>query len=146
MDDYHRQASDSAGLSGCRPILCVQSVAKSIEYYVRSLGFWLGWAWSDQHQRFLERGETLEPSFALVGRGLVQIMLSQQSQGAPGMWLHLDVDSAEQIDAFYKDWSANGVVIEERPSIRPWGMYEMRVRDPDGHTLRVSASPGRPAG
>ncbi|WP_020475531.1 hypothetical protein [Zavarzinella formosa] len=29
---------DGGGLFGCRPILCVESVARSIEYYVRRLG------------------------------------------------------------------------------------------------------------
>ena len=34
-----------------------------------------------------------------------------------------------------------GESFQEPPSHRPWGMYEMRVRDFDGHTLRVSAPP-----
>jgi hypothetical protein len=73
------------GLFACRPILCVQSVAESIAYYVGSLGFRLGWTWSDQAQRFLHTGEEAAPTFALVARGPVQLMLSQQSQGAPGI-------------------------------------------------------------
>jgi uncharacterized glyoxalase superfamily protein PhnB len=132
---------DESGLAGCRPILCVASVAHSIAYYTERLGFRLGWAWSGEMQRFLQPGENAETTFALVGRGAVQLMLSQQSQGAPGMWLHLDVDAAEQLDALHDEWTHRGAKIVEPPSVRPWGMYEMRVQDDDGHMLRVSSPP-----
>src|SRR5262249_8911185 len=130
---------DRSGLFGIRPILCVESVARSIEYYVNCLGFRLGWAWSTEKQRFLHHFELEAPTFALVGRGPVQFMLSQQSQGAPGMWLHLDVHTADQLDALYEEWAQKGARIVEPPCVRPWGMYEMRVQDLDGHVLRVSA-------
>jgi uncharacterized glyoxalase superfamily protein PhnB len=131
--------ADSGGLFGYRPILCVDSVARSIDYYVGLLGFRLGWSWSDKEGRFLRPGDDAEPTFALVGRGQVQFMLAQKCQGAPGMWLHLDVHTAEKLDAWYEEWTRKGARIVEPPSRRPWGMVEMRVRDPDGHTLRVSA-------
>lgn len=134
-------AIDDSGLFDCRPILCVEDAAKSIVYYVDVLGFRLGWAWSAAAQRFLKHGETLAINFALVGRGPVQLMLSEKSQGAAGMWLHLDVHSAAQLDALYEAWSTRGARIVEPPSVRPWGMYEMRVEDLDGHMLRVSAPP-----
>jgi len=133
--------NNGSGLFGCRPILCVESVARSIGYYVDSLGFRLGLTWSDAERRFLQPGETVAPTFALVGRGQVQFMLTQQCQGAPGMWLHLDVQTAEQLDALYEEWTRKGARIVEPPSCRPWGMYEMRVRDLDDHVLRVSAPP-----
>jgi uncharacterized glyoxalase superfamily protein PhnB len=132
---------DGCGQFGVRPILCVESVARSIAYYVGCLGFHRGWAWSDETQRFLQPGESGSPTFALVGRGQVQLMLSQKSQGAPGMWLHLDVHTAEHLDALYEEWQRMEALIVEPPSCRAWGMVEMRVRDPDGHVLRVSAPP-----
>jgi uncharacterized glyoxalase superfamily protein PhnB len=141
MEDHRQFIKDSGGLFDCRPILCVDSVARSINYYVNSLGFRLGWSWSGKEQRFLEPEDKAEPDFALVGRGHVQFMLSQQSQGAPGMWLHLDVQTAEQLDALHDEWARKGTQIAEPPFVRPWGMYELRLRDPDGHTLRVSAPP-----
>jgi uncharacterized glyoxalase superfamily protein PhnB len=132
---------DDGGLFGCRPILCAESVARSIAYYLDCLGFHLGWAWSDVEQRFLEPGDPCSPSFALVGRGRVQLMLSQRSQGTSGVWLHLDVHRAEQVDALHDEWFRKGATILEPPSTRPWGMYEMRVQDLDGHVLRVSGPP-----
>ena len=131
--------NECSGLFGCRPILCVESVARSIRYYVDSLGFRLGLAWSDAERKFLQPGEAVAPTFALVGRGQVQFMLTQQCQGAPGMWLHLDVYTAEQLDALHEEWARKGARILEPPSRRLWGIYEMRLRDLDGHVLRVSA-------
>jgi uncharacterized glyoxalase superfamily protein PhnB len=133
--------TEGGGLFGCRPVLCVHGVAASIEYYVNALGFRLGWAWSEKEQRFLQPGDEAEPTFALVGRGLVQFMLCQQAQGAPGMWIHLDVHTAGQLDALHEEWARRGARVIEPPSSRPWGMYEMRVQDLDGHVLRVSAPP-----
>ena len=132
---------DNDGIFACRPILSVQSVAQSIRFYVDSLGFRLGWSWSNKAGRFLQPGDEAEPTFALVGKGDIQFMLAQQCQGAPGMWLHVDVQSAPQLDALHEEWTRKGARITEPPSVRPWGMYEMRVQDPDGHTLRVSAPP-----
>jgi uncharacterized glyoxalase superfamily protein PhnB len=136
---------DGGGLFDCRPILCVENVARSIGYYVSALGFRLGWAWSDQQQRFLHPWDDAEPTFALVGRGPVQFMLAQRCQGARGMWLHLDVQTADQIDALHEQWTSNGARVVEPPSLRPWGMYEMRVLDLDDHTLRVSSPPRQTA-
>ena len=93
---------DTSGLYDVRPILSVDNVTRSIHYYVGALGFRLAWAWSTAEQRFLQPGEEIEIGFALVGRGPIQFMLSHQSQGAPGMWLHLDVDTAEQLDALQR--------------------------------------------
>lgn len=132
---------DGSGLFGCRPVLCVESVARSIAYYVQCLGFRLGLTWSGREQRFLHPHEATEPDFAIIGRGQVQFMLSQKSQGPPGIWLHLDVHTPEQLDSLYEEWTRNTANIIEPPSIRPWGMYEMRVQDLDSHMLRVSAPP-----
>jgi len=138
--------SDSSGLFGCRPIFCVDSVVRSIAYYVDILGFRLGLTWSDKEQRFLSPGESCAPTFALIGRGQVQLILSQQCQGAPGTWLHLDAHTADQVDELYKEWARKGARILEPPSLRRWGMYEMRVQDPDSHVLRVSGPPRKDTG
>jgi uncharacterized glyoxalase superfamily protein PhnB len=133
--------ADESGLFGCRPVLRVDSVERSLAYYVGSLGFHLGLAWIEPEQRFLQHGETAAPDFAIIGRGNVQLMLCRQGQGEPGMWVHLDVHTAEQLDALHNEWSRNSAMVVEPPSLRAWGMYEMRVRDLDGHTFRVSAPP-----
>jgi uncharacterized glyoxalase superfamily protein PhnB len=127
------------GLFGCRPILRSEDVSASLKYYRDALGFTIGWRWSDETGSFLTGDVDAEVGTALVGRDGVQLILVQRAQGAPGMWLHLDVRSPEEIDELHSEWMLKGARILEGPRNRPWGMYEMRVTDLDGHTLRVSS-------
>lgn len=57
------------------------------------------------------------------------------------MWLHFDVQTAEEIDKMFEEWSTLGAIILEPPSEKPWGMYEVRVQDIDQHTFRVLSPP-----
>lgn len=130
---------DPSGIFDCRPILRVDNVNGSIAYYRDVLGFRVGWRWSEEVQRFLEPDETLAAHTAFVGMGSAQLMLVQHAQGQKGMWLHLDVETAEQVDRLHALWLQRGARIVEAPTNRPWGMYELRVEDLDQHTFRVSA-------
>jgi catechol 2,3-dioxygenase-like lactoylglutathione lyase family enzyme len=128
---------------GCRPNLLVRDLNASLRFYAEALGFLVGWQWSDRQSRFLPDGERVapgEPGTALVGRDQAQIMLTQVP-GAGITRLHLDVSTSTQVDLLFTEWSAQGVPIAEPPTLRAWGMYEMRLHDPDGHMLRVSAPP-----
>ncbi len=126
----------------CRPVLYATNVNKILVYYGDVLGFKIGWRWSDEKSCFLQEGDELsEVGTVLAGRDKVQLILVRQAQGQPGMWIHLDVESAEEVDALCAEWQGNGALIVEAPSLRPWGMYEMRIRDPDSHTMRVSSPP-----
>jgi catechol 2,3-dioxygenase-like lactoylglutathione lyase family enzyme len=128
----------------CRPNLLVSELSESLQFYSGALGFGVGWLWSDRQGRFLdddERVERGEPGTALVGRDRAQIILTQ-AVGVHGTWLHLDVHTSTQVDGLFEEWRARGVVIKEPPTLRPWGMYELRLLDPDGHVLRVSSPPG----
>lgn len=126
----------------CRPNLLVADLAATLDFYAGLLGFRVGWRWSDRQARFLADDEPHEPGTALVGRDAVQIMLTQVA-GPHSTRLHLDVHSAGQVDQLFREWSGRGVDIAEPPFVRPWGMYEMRLHDPDGTTLRVSSPPAR---
>jgi|SRR4051812_20479715 catechol 2,3-dioxygenase-like lactoylglutathione lyase family enzyme len=125
----------------CRPNLLVNDLTASLEFYRGDLGFHLGWHWSDRRARFLQaddRAEPGEPGTALVGRDRAQIILTQAT-GVHASRLHLDVHTPGQIDQLFREWTDRGAVIAEPPTQRAWGMYEMRLHDPDGHLLRVSA-------
>lgn len=124
----------------CRPNLLVRDLAASVEFYVDKLGFRVGWWWSGPQGRFVEPGGH-ESGTALVGRDQVQILLTQKA-GQFGTWLHLDVHTAEQVDALFAEWTGRGVVVAEPPVMRAWGNYELRLSDVDGNVLRVS-SPAR---
>lgn len=125
----------------CRPNLLVSNLSATLTYYTGALGFHQGWCWSDQAARMLDEGEKLaprEPGTALVQRDEVQILFTQR--GAVGSdWLHFDVYTPEQVDELHREWRDRGAQIDEPPTQRSWGMYEMRVSDPDGHVIRVSA-------
>ncbi len=131
--------SENDEIYACRPILAVSNVATSIRYYRDVLGFKVGWAWSDDTSSFLEVDDESAPSFALVGRGKIQVMLAETGQGTRGTWLHLDVKTADDIDDLFHEWSNSAANIIEAPSIRAWGMYEMRIQDLDQNVFRVSS-------
>lgn len=129
-------------LFACRPNLLVRDLAASVAFYADVLGFRVGWRWSDRQGRFLAAEEPTEPGTALVGRDHVQLMLTEQA-GPHSTRLHLDVPAAAGVDRLFREWRERGAEIAEPPVVRPWGMYEMRVLDPDGNVLRVSAPPAR---
>jgi|SRR5579859_5326984 len=130
-------------ITGCRPNLLVTDLDGSLRFYAERLGFHVGWHWSDRRGRFFDKGEDAEPGepgTAIVSRDGVQLLLTQLD-GPRGTWLLFDVPTADQVDALFQEWTERGAVITEPPSLRPWGVYEMRLADPDGHVLRVGSPP-----
>lgn len=69
--------------------------------------------------------------FAIIGRDGHQIYLCQNGQGQPGTWLALFVTDR---GALRRRLSAHGCEVVE-PDTGDGG--EFRVRDPDGHVLRI---------
>ena len=120
---------------GQRPVLNVANVAASLAYYVGKLGFELGFAWSDSNQF----GGGAAPTFASVMRGHAVLYLAQQTQGGPGMWVCLDLESPAEVQKLYTEYQASGAIIVDPPTQKPWNMIEMRVQDLDGHTFRIGA-------
>jgi uncharacterized glyoxalase superfamily protein PhnB len=116
--------------TGGHPILNVKNVATSLDYYCTKLGFEKDFSWPDGQP---------SPSFVQVSRGHFSVMLAQQEQGGPGMWMFLDLASLEDLAALYQEYQANAVKIIEPPTDKPWDMREMRIEDVDGHILRIAA-------
>ena len=130
---------EKLGFDGMRPVLSVENISKSIKYYVDTLGFSLNFAWDGSKLKFLDEGEEGKVDFAQVGFGAALIMLCEKEQGQPGMWIHLDLNSADKLNELHEKWREAGAKITETPSVRPWGTYEMRLEDMDGHTFRISS-------
>jgi len=105
---------------GVCPILRVQSVEKSVEYYVRVLGFKVDWN---------------TPIFASVSRGKCHIFLSEGDQGRPGAWIWIGV---EDVDALLNEYQQTVAKIRHRPTNYPWAC-EMQVEDLDGNVLRLGS-------
>jgi uncharacterized glyoxalase superfamily protein PhnB len=106
---------------GAIPILRVRDLAASLTHYIRVLGFREDW----RH----------DGVFAQVSRDRCVLMLCAGEQGQPGTWVWIGVDDAA---ALYQELRAAGADIALPPTNYPWA-YEMHVRDPDGHVLRMGS-------
>src|SRR5579859_492135 len=120
---------------GGHPILNVKNVAASLDYYCARLGFQQDFCWP----RRSESPADPAPTFAQVSRGRFSLMLAQQTQGGPAMWLYLDLASLADLAALYQEYQASAAKILQPPTNHPWYMREMLVEDVDGHTLRIGA-------
>jgi uncharacterized glyoxalase superfamily protein PhnB len=113
-------------LENISPILRVNNLRASLDYYVRVLGF--------TKADWVKDGAT----FGMVIRDGFGIYFCENDQGHPGTWFWIGVDG--DIDALYQDLKANGAKIHEAPTNYSWA-YELRVADPDGHIIRFGGEP-----
>ncbi|HLZ62221.1 MAG TPA: VOC family protein [Ktedonosporobacter sp.] len=117
--------------TGGHPILNVKNVVASLDYYCNTLGFQDVFHWSHE--------DTPPWTFAQVCRGHFSVMLCQQAQGGPGMWMYLDLASLADLAALHQEYQASAAKIIQPPTDESWNMREMLVEDLDGHTLRIGA-------
>jgi ankyrin repeat protein len=109
------------------PILTVNDMAASIEYYVTKLGFEKKWEWGDP------------ADFACVRRQQVELFLSLNPQGGPRAWLSIFV---QDVDALYETYRKVGAIIRKPPADYPWGVREMTIEDLDGNSFRMGGDGG----
>ncbi|RZU43530.1 glyoxalase superfamily protein [Edaphobacter modestus] len=103
---------------GVNPILRIDSLTISLDYYVRTLGFKIQWE---------------APFFVCVSRDRCHLFLSEGDQGHRGTWIWAGVTD---VDALFAEYTAAGARIRHPPTNYPWGR-EMQVADPDGNILRL---------
>jgi hypothetical protein len=108
------------------PILNVSDFTASVAWF-ESWGWRKSWDWGDP------------PTFGAVGSGECEIFLCLDGQGGrggeQGVWMSVWVDD---VDAVQQTCVDSGVEVTWPPTIEPWGVREMHIRHPDGHTFRVS--------
>lgn len=107
------------------PILSVSNLAASFDWFAH-LGWAKQWAWGSSGA---------EPTFGAIESGGLNIFLSENAQGAPGMWLQIWVDNVDEVHAACL---RHGLEVTRPPQNEPWHVREMHVRHPDGHVLRIS--------
>ena len=115
----------STKLECLNPILLVQDIKVSLDYYVRVLGF--------------EEAEwvTDESAFALVLRDGFGIYLSENPEQRSRAYVWIGV---EDVVPLHQAFMAAGAKIDAPPTNYSWAL-EMVVADPDGHILRIGSEP-----
>jgi predicted lactoylglutathione lyase len=105
------------------PILRVQDLSISLDYYTRVLGFKVDWQ---------ESG-----IMASVSRDCCNIMLCEGDQGNPGVWVWIGVGD---VATLIEEYGIRGAKVRHPPTNYPWA-YEMQIEDPDGNVLRFGSEP-----
>ena len=105
------------------PILRVENLDRSLDYYTRVLGFSIDWNYAGR--------------IASVSRKHANLMLCQGSQGCGGTWVWIGV---EDVALLCEEYQRKGARIPLPPTNYPWA-YEMHVQDPDGHVIRLGSEP-----
>ena len=115
--------STDVRFEGQTPILRVENLSASIDYYVKILGFRLDW--------------DVPGIFASVSRDRASIFLCEGDQGHAGGWVWVGVSDAA---ALHEDYRRRGARIRHPPTNYEWA-YEMQVEDLDGNVLRMGSEP-----
>jgi predicted enzyme related to lactoylglutathione lyase len=106
-----------------QPILRVESMDRSLGFYVGVLGF--------------TNAEWGSEEFTSVNRDKAGIYLCRGGQGRGGAWVWLGVGDVEVI---YAELRARGVAVRMPPTNFSWAL-EMQIEDPDGNVLRLGSEP-----
>jgi uncharacterized glyoxalase superfamily protein PhnB len=122
MQDDHAARAPRTRFENIVPILRVENLSASIDYYSNALGFAVDWQ---------------DGSMASVSRDGHAVMLCEGAQGSSGAWVWIGVEDAQ---ALCEEYIVRGAMISQAPTNYPWA-YEMRVTDPNGHVLRIGSEP-----
>src|SRR3990170_6404352 len=104
--------STPVAFHGVTPVLCVNDLDASLEYYVRVLGFKQDWRDDDGN------------SFASVSRGRCHLFLTVGDQGNPGSWMWIGVSD---VDVLHEELLHKGARVRHPPANYPWGSRELHV-------------------
>ncbi len=107
---------------GVTPILRVENLTTSKEYYIDKLGFGVNF-------------ET--PYLISLSRGDCRLFLCEGDQGHPGSWVWID---GKDVVALYDEYRRSGAKIRHPPTGYSWAL-EMQVEDLDGNVLRLGSDP-----
>ena len=108
---------------GAQPILRVENMQASLDFYLNKLGFKnVDWGTDD---------------FTSISRDRAALFLCRGGQGRGAAWVWVGVEDA---DALHEELKAKGVAIRMPPTNFPWAL-ECHIEDPDGNVLRLGSEP-----
>jgi catechol 2,3-dioxygenase-like lactoylglutathione lyase family enzyme len=96
---------------------------RSLRFYAESLGLHVYREWGSGSARGV---------VFFLGGGFLEVSGSSRTGASEGVGLWLQV---RDVDAVGRELEVARVDIIEPPTDKPWGLREMRIRDPDG--LRI---------
>ena len=105
------------------PILCVENMQASLQFYVNGLGF--------------QNAPWGSKEFTHVSRDRAGIYLCKSGQGSGGAW---PGSAWKTSKGFTRNTKARGVVIRMAPTNYPWAL-EMHIEDSHGNVLRLGSEP-----
>jgi len=117
-----------------RILLHPTDLDRSLRFYEQTIGLAIYREWG--------AGPSRAVVFFLGGGGLLEVSggSPQPTSGAIGLVLQV-----RDLVATHRSLAEQGAAAETEPELKPWGLLEMTVRDPDGLPLIfVEVPPGHP--
>lgn len=114
---------------GAVPEIPVRDIQEAAAYYENNLGFTVDWTDEALGLAGISKGNCrlfLASSDYRKGYGNVGPVLT---------WLNLE--TKEDVDDLYRQWSASKATLISAPESKPWGLHEFTAADPDGNLFRV---------
>jgi catechol 2,3-dioxygenase-like lactoylglutathione lyase family enzyme len=106
-----------------RVLLSPRDLERSLRFYEETLGLAVYREWGAGRGRGV---------VFFLGGGYLEVSGSSTEPASGAVRLFLQV---RDLRAARERLAAGGVPIEQEPTVRPWGLFEMVARDPDGLAL-----------
>lgn len=119
-----RSRSNAVEILTSRILLQPTDLGRSQRFYAETLGLAIYREWGS--------GPSRGVVFFLGGGGLLELSGSSPDPPSAGTKLVLQV---RDLAATRERLGERGVSVEDEPELKPWGLWEMTVRDPDGLAL-----------
>jgi uncharacterized glyoxalase superfamily protein PhnB len=106
-----------------RILLRPTDLERSLFFYEQTLGLAVYREWGSGSNRGVA---------FFLGGGVLEVSGSADQAASGAVRLIMQV---RDLRATWRQLAEAGVRIEEEPEVKPWGLFEMTARDPDGLTL-----------
>lgn len=119
------------------PILSVNDIDVSIDFYTNKLAFSLNWRLADDDDVATFASVNLADSEILLGT-IDFVPPAQRNSLGAGIQLHVHLPPDTDIDQIYDRAQSQGVNIIKAIENREWGERAFVINDPDGYNLMIA--------